>query len=160
MSSSPKTNSKTPSVADSCMNKVNNTKGEAPASDLIDKKMNDLLDDSEKYYRELTNNIVDITEINLDKQIDEKKELQDRLVNFVVILLSFQFFVLVIMIFGNEVFSFNIPTSVFKFYIVSVFAETFAGMVSMIKFAFNNTQEMKLIGVLNTIVTNFQKFKK
>lgn len=160
MSSSKKDISETPSVAATYVEEFQKTQEEAPASDLIDKKMNDLLADSEKYYRELTNNIVDITETNLNKQIDEKKELQERLVKFVVKLLSFQFIILVIMIFGNEFFSLNIPTSVFKFYIVSVFAETFAGMVSMIKFAFNNTQEMKLISVLNTIVTNFQKFKK
>lgn len=115
--------------------------------------------ESDKEYREITRRIIDITETELSNRATTKNPLRKDLLKYIKGLLSVQFLVLVGMLFcqifsiGNE-----IDSTIFNVYIVSVFAETLAGLIVAVKFAFNSEEETKLIEVLNLIVEHFQKF--
>lgn len=111
---------------------------------------------SDNAYQNITRQIIDITEENLNNQVEDKKQSRVILQWFVIILLAVQFVALIIMIFCNGLL--NIDVDIIETYIVSVFVETLAGLFIMIKFTFNNSQEVELIKVLNSIIANFKKY--
>ena len=62
------------------------------------------------------------------------------------------------MLFLNRKLNLQISDFILNIYIVSVFVETLAGLIIMIKFAFDSKQEVELIKILNAIITNFKKY--
>lgn len=113
---------------------------------------------SDEAYRQITNRIIDITEKKLESQISTKEKIRKPLSKFLPWFLIAQFAVLCIILFLNSC-CFHLSDSVINTYIVSVFAETLVGFIIMIRFAFNMEQEVNLIGILNAIVSKFQKYK-
>lgn len=113
---------------------------------------------SDKDYRRITEKIIDKTCIQLSAHTEAKKPLRKKLSNFIIFLLSSQFFVLVGILFFNRKWNLQISDFILNIYIVSVFVETLAGLIIMIKFAFDSQQEVELIKILNAIITNFKKY--
>ena len=111
---------------------------------------------SDNTYQDITKNIVEITKTNLEKQECNKNKLRKPLQIFIIAILSVQLLILAIMLFGNNFF--NLDPDVIKTYILSVFAETLLGLTIMIRFAFSNKQEVELISILNSVVSNFKIF--
>lgn len=114
--------------------------------------------DSDKDYRRITEKIIDKTCIQLSAHTEAKKPLRKKLSNFIIFLLSSQFFVLVGILLFNRKWNLQISDFILNIYIVSVFVETLAGLIIMIKFAFDSQQEVELIKILNAIITNFKKY--
>ena len=112
---------------------------------------------SDTTYQKIAQRIVDITEANLKKQEENKKALRKPLQNFITVLLSLQFTVLVLAMFLND-FCLHIEADLIKTYIVSVFAETLLGLTIMISFAFSNKEEIQLISILNSVISEFKVF--
>lgn len=114
--------------------------------------------DSDKDYRRITEKIIDKTCDQLKKHTEAKAPLRKKLSNFIIGLLLLQFLVLVGMLFLNRKLNLQISDFILNIYIVSVFVETLAGLIIMIKFAFDSKQEVELIKILNAIITNFKKY--
>lgn len=112
---------------------------------------------SDTTYQKIAQRIVDITETNLQKQEENKKTLRKPLQKFIMALLSLQFAVLVLAMFLND-FCLHIEAELIKTYIVSVFAETLLGLTIMISFAFSNKEEVQLISILNSVISEFKIF--
>lgn len=141
---------------------ISDEKGKGSPAGKVDEEARNSLaiaGESDKEYREITKKIIDITEAELSNRAATKNPLRENLLKYIKRLLSIQFFVLVIML-ACQIFSIGnkIDGTIFNVYIVSVFAETLAGLIVAVKFAFNSEEETKLIEVLNLIVEHFQKF--
>ncbi len=115
--------------------------------------------ESDKGYRIITEQIINISGRYLKSQQDSKNQLRNKFVGFFSKLLKAQYIVLVIIVFLNslEHFSFSVSENILRVYIISVFAETLSAMAVMIAFAFASKEETKIVEVLNNIVENFQK---
>lgn len=114
--------------------------------------------DSDKDYRRITEKIIDKTCDQLKEHTGAKAPLRKTLSNFIIFLLTSQFLVLVGILFFNRKWDLQITDFILNIYIVSVFVETLAGLIIMIKFAFDSQQEVELIKILNAIITNFKKY--
>lgn len=44
-------------------------------------------------------------------------------------------------------------------YMTSVFVETIGAIAIMIKYAFDSQQEVNILDILNSVISNYQKFK-
>jgi len=137
----------------------------APSSDGLNsidydvkRKQLEIIALSDQAYREITKDIIGKTDTHLKTLIDSKKPIREKTLSYIRWFLVAQFVVLTIIILLSSSKCFDISTTVITTYIVSVFAETLSGLMAIIHFAFDNTQEVKLIGVLNKIVKRFQKF--
>ena len=128
------------------------------AAGFIDNAVRQNTIESDRAYREITVEIVRITNEQLKEHNKSKKPIRSDLLEFIKRLLATQFTVLVILLWGNRGLELGISETVFKVYIVSVFAETLAGLIIMIRYAFDTTQEVKLIAILNEIISHFKKF--
>lgn len=115
--------------------------------------------ESDRDYRKLTNRIIDETSGHLQTQVSDKKPLRITLMVFVIALLALQFFGLLAMLFLNQRWKLGISDQIIVTYIVSLFVETLTGLFIMIRFAFDSTQEGKLIEILNNIVEHFKKYE-
>ena len=62
--------------------------------------------------------------------------------------------------FFNQELNLQISDFVINVYIVSVFVETLAGLIIIIKFAFDSQQEIELIKILNAFIVNFKKYEE
>lgn len=116
--------------------------------------------ESDQDYRQITKTIIDHTATQLDKHTSAKSPLRMALLIFVISLLSLQFIVLALILFFKSLWGLAISDFVINVYIVSLFVETLAGLIIMIKFAFDSEQEIKLISILNSIVVDFKKYKE
>lgn len=114
--------------------------------------------DSDKDYRRITEKIIDKTCEQLKQHTDAKTPLRKKLSNFIIFLLLFQFLVLEGILFFNRKWNLQITDFIINVYIISVFLETLAGLIIMIKFAFDSQQEVELIKILNAIIINFKKY--
>lgn len=112
---------------------------------------------SDNTYQAIAQRIVDITEDNLITQDGNKEKLRKPLQSFIMALLSLQFVVLVFVLFLNDS-CLHLETDLVKTYIVSVFAETLLGLTIMISFAFSNKEEVQLISILNSVISDFKVF--
>lgn len=113
---------------------------------------------SDEDYREVTKRVVDITEKNLNKQTEAKDNIRKELLPFIRWFLVLQYTVLCIILVFNDIIL-HLNTTIITTYIVSVFAETLAGLIIMIKYAFDPKQEVELLKVLNAVVSDYQKVK-
>jgi len=112
---------------------------------------------SDNHYKEITEKIVQITERKLDEQHKDKNKIREPILYFIIVLLSAQFVFLAFVIAFPC--AFEVSEKVLTAYTASVFAETFAGLTLIIKFAFDSKQETKLVTVLNSVIENYQKFQ-
>ena len=125
---------------------------------LIDNAVRQNSIESDRAYRQITEDIIQRTGEQLTAHTDAKKPLRKTLLWFVIILLIGQFLALVAILFLNQRWSLKISDYVINVYIVSLFVETLAGLIIMIRFSFDSTQEVELIKVLNSIILHFKKY--
>ncbi len=114
--------------------------------------------ESDREYRKITGDIIRITQNQLEEHTEDKKPLRRDLLDFIKGLLAAQFGALVVILLMNNAMQMNISDGVIQAYIVSVFVETLAGLIIMIRYAFDSTQEVKLIEILNEIISHFKKY--
>lgn len=124
----------------------------------VDAEVKGLESESDRAYREITKSVITITQGELKNLSDAKKPIRIGLMVFIIALLSIQFIVLAAILFLNRRWNLQISDFVINTYTVSVFAETLAGLIIMIKFSFNSVEETKLIEILNSVVEHFQKY--
>lgn len=153
-----------PTLSAETINSLDEETAKSFTVDEIDKQTKNSLDlekdlekASDKIYREIAKNVVNFTEGHLITQAKNKRELRKYLLPFIIGLLVFQLIALCAMLALNT-FWLHLDNSVINTFIVSVFAETLGGLIIMIKFAFDSKQELEMIGILNSVVTNFQKY--
>ena len=115
--------------------------------------------ESDRDYRKITQEIIEITKGQLEEHNNDKKPLRRDLLDFVKNLLASQFVALVIFILTNSTYELGISDEVLRTFIISVFVETLAGLIIMIKYAFDSKQEVELIKILNEIITHFKKYE-
>jgi 6-pyruvoyl-tetrahydropterin synthase len=146
-------------ISDFAIKEVRVSNKEQDVSDKIDQAAvakNSI--ESDRDYRKITSQIIEISEEQLKDHTKDKKPLRLILMWFVIILLILQFGALVAILFLNKVWELEISNEVIKVYVVSLFAETLSGLFIMIKFAFDTSQEVRLIAILNNIVERFKKY--
>lgn len=132
--------------------------GRTFATSEIDSAVRENAIESDRAYRKITEEIIKITGNQLGEHNKDKKPLRRDLLDFVKGLLATQFGVLAFFMLVNDVLPLNISDNVIEVYIVSVFVETLAGLIIMIRYAFDSTQEVELIKILNEIITHFKKY--
>lgn len=137
---------------------VSKTATDRSLPEQFDDEVKGLVGESDRAYREITKLVITITQEELKKLGKAKQPIREGLRDFIVALLSVQFVVLAIILFTNRVWNLQISDFVINTYTVSVFAETLAGLIIMIKFSFNSEEETKLIQILNSVVERFQKY--
>lgn len=115
-----------------------------------------MIQESERVYARITEEIVWKTSEQLMTYNRSKGELRRKLSNFVIVFLVVQFVVLSLAFLLNNIL-FKIDESIIKAFIVSVFVETLLGLIAMIKFSFDSKQETELIKILHSVVQNFKK---
>ena len=114
---------------------------------------------SDDTYQETASRIVDISEIQLNNQHDSKTKLQKRLLWFFIALLSVQTIAIVVVILLNGFNKrFQLNDGVIIAFITSAFVETLGVVALMVKFAFNNEQETKIISILNSYIEHFKVY--
>lgn len=136
------------------------TVGKAGATGAIDDSVRQNTIESDRAYRKITEDIISITSRQLEEHNNDKKPLRRDLLDFVKGLLAAQFGALVVFILANNALELEISDEVIRTYIVSVFVETLAGLIIMIKYAFDSTQEVKLIAILSEIIRHFKKYEE
>ena len=114
---------------------------------------------SETEYIKIANKIVDTSIGQLKKENQSKKSLKTNLCTFFMWFISIQYIVLIgIFVMGIILGRMPIPSEIVIAYISSIFVETLGAIVLMIKYAFDSSQETQVLGILNGVISNFQKF--
>ena len=115
---------------------------------------------SEDTYREIAEDIVEISASQMKLQNESKNNLKKSFTIFFMIFISIQYLILIIFMFikmfANSV---ELTDTVLISYITSVFVETIGAIIIMIKYAFDSKQEVEILKILNGVISNFQKFK-
>ncbi|MDR0914230.1 MAG: hypothetical protein LBM65_03600 [Oscillospiraceae bacterium] len=112
---------------------------------------------AKNHYEGSIDRVIDISAEHLESQNVGKKELKDSFFRFFVKFVSIQYIVLVVLfalkiLFDAFYWNFGISEILFQTYIISVFVETLSVIAVMVKFAFNNDNELGLISVLEKVV--------
>lgn len=115
---------------------------------------------SEDTYREIAEDIVEVSASQMKLQNESKNNLKKSFTIFFMIFISIQYLILIIFMFikmfANSV---ELTDTVLISYITSVFVETIGAIIIMIKYAFDSKQEVEILKILNGVISNFQKFK-
>ena len=132
--------------------------GDFETVDSIDKKV--VQDEkSDDTYQETASRIVDISEMQLNNQHDSKMILQKRLLWFFIALLSVQTIAIIAVVLLNGFWErFTLNDGVVISFITSAFVETLGVVALMVKFAFYNEQETKIISILNSYIEHFKVY--
>ena len=112
---------------------------------------------SEQFYNETASKIIDQSIIQLNGQNDTKNKLRTGFSCFFKIFLSIQYAVLVVILVLQAVNILKLPTEIIITYISSVFVETLGGLIYMVKFAFEVSQEKEIVQILNNFLKDFKK---
>ena len=121
---------------------------------------NELKDKSEKNYIEIAQNIVEVSSEQLWLQNSSKRRLKNIFTTFFIFFISVQYLVLVALLFVKAFVDINLTDAMLIAYITSVFVETLAAIAVMIKYAFDSEQEVQILAILNSVISNYQKFGK
>lgn len=122
---------------------------------------NDLLAKSEAAYIDIANTIVKSATDQLREQNSSKNTLKMIFTIFFVALVGVQYLALAVLLFIRTFQSEALLSdAVIIAYISSVFLETLGAVVIMIRYAFASDQETKVLQILNSIISSFQKFPK
>ena len=113
---------------------------------------------NEKTYLDIVCQIVDISKSHLNKQTTAKEKLRDGFARFFKILIAAQLIFLAFLLTAGAFCPiFKLGDAIIITYISSVFVETLGAVIYMITYAFNSKDETEAIGILNSIVSDFQK---
>lgn len=114
---------------------------------------------SEEAYIDIVKTVVNLSGENLENLRMDKKKLRDKFVNFFIVILSAQMFVLFTIFLLKGFFSwFEVGEKALTVYMTSVFVETLSVIAIMITFAFKSKEEIDIIGILNAVVSKFKKY--
>ena len=115
---------------------------------------------SEDTYRKIALKIVDTSSKQLEEQNTSKNKLKSVFTRFFIIFVGIQYLVLVLLLFVKAFApTINLTDTVIISYITSVFVETIGAIAIMIKYAFDSKQEVNILSILNSVISNYQKFK-
>ena len=119
-----------------------------------------LLERSEDNYMQIAKDIVDTSAQQLKTQNVSKNELKKLFTRFFIGFLSAQYLVLVFHLVLKALWrDMNLSDTVLITYITSVFVETLGAVAIMIKYAFSSDQEVKILQILNDVISSYKKFK-
>lgn len=117
--------------------------------------------ESENTYLQIIKDIVEVSQGQLKKQNASKDLLKDKFTKFFIWFISIQYIILVLFLLLTAFCrTFHLSDTIVISYITSVFVETLGAIIFMIKYAFDSSQEVKVLEILNGVVLNFKKFKK
>ncbi len=117
----------------------------------------DLDAESEKLYNEVSREIVDTSREQLVARHNNKNELRKSLSKFFKWFLSLQYLVLVVFLIFQGLGLLKLSTEIIITYITSVFVETLGGLIAMVKFAFESTQENQIMEIMHNFLKDFKK---
>lgn len=127
----------------------------------LESEVKKLQHESEIRYIKIVENIVDSSKQQLTNQHDNKTKSRKVFQIFFISLLCFQMFSVVALIALSALSnSFKISDNVIITFITSMFVETLGIVGIMIKFNFDNSQEIQILKILHGVISNFQKFHK
>lgn len=116
---------------------------------------------AEENYYGIVEKVIIVSEEQLKKDGEKKRELRDFFTYFFSYFIFCQFIVLLILIFlSGSSEKFSISDVLLTTYIVSVFVETLGIIAAMVAFVFNSEEEVKIIDILNAVIANYQKPSK
>lgn len=114
---------------------------------------------SEDNYIEIARDIVDVSTNQLNTQNNSKNDLKSRFTTFFTRLLIVQYAVLILLLVVKSFWiKASLSDTVVITYMTSVFIETLGAIAIMIKYAFSSDQEVSILAILNSIISNYQKF--
>mgnify|MGYP004688234775 CR=1 FL=1 len=142
------------------MEKSHNSVEESQQNDFDD--VSSLFEDTEQNiggkYDETVTSVIEISKDHLNKQNDTKNKLRTPFTWFFCVFLSIEYIGLIVLIILNAcIKNFTVSEYVLVTYISSVFLETLGVILFMIKFAYNNKTELKILEILQSIVNNYKK---
>lgn len=112
-------------------------------------------------YQLVADKIITVSQKHLADQQRDKVALRRHFANLfsVLLILEYVFLVLFILLDAIQSIPFDVPESVLQLFIGSVFVQTLTSMGVMIAFAFVSKEETRIVGLLNQIIQNYQKFQ-
>ncbi len=126
------------------------------AADDLDGK---LAAESENTYMEIAKDIVSTSQMQLKDQNESKNTLKDKFTTFFIWFVCTQYLILTLLLFFKGFCEdFYLADGIIVTYISSVFVETLGAIVIMIKYAFDSNQEVKILQILNDVISNYKKF--
>ena len=126
----------------------------ADAIDLILKQQ------SEDNDIEIARDIVNISTDQLTIQNNSKNDLKSRFTTFFTRLLTSQYIVLILLLVVKSFWTKAcLSDTIVITYMTSVFIETLGAIAIMIKYAFSSEQEVSILAILNSVISNYQKFQ-
>ena len=130
-----------------------------PSEKALSEKEDSLQAQSEKEYSKVAKQIVGASVNQLITQNRSKTLLKKIFTIFFVVFISVQYAAL-IALFAGRIFlpEMNLSDEIIIAYMSSIFVETLGGIVLMIKYAFDSSQETKVLDILNGVIGNYQKF--
>lgn len=134
-------------------------------NDVVEVKINqhnfEVLKRSEEAYIRIVEEVVNMSGDNLTTIRKDKSVLRDSFVSLFCYIIKIQLVVLFI-IFGLDALLpfFDIAENIIITYMSAVFVETLGVIAVMIAFAFKSNEEIKIIDILNSVVSNYQKYKE
>lgn len=120
----------------------------------------DLLVKSENAYVSIAKDIVETSASQLKNQNCVKDELRKKFSQFFRWFLIAQYLVLVALLVIKSFADTGLTDTVLLAYIASVFVETLGALIVMVKYSFDSSQEVKILEILNGVISSFQKFNK
>lgn len=117
--------------------------------------------ESNRGYQMVADHIITVSQRHLANQQRDKVELRKKFAGLfsVLLILEYVFMVIFILLDAVTAIPVDVPDSVLQLYITSVFVQTLSTIGVMIAFAFVSKEETRIVGLLNQIIQNYQKFQ-
>ncbi len=122
--------------------------------------VDNIVADSEDGYRRVVEKIVGITDNELQNQSTSKNPIKKKFTTFFVWFISIQYIALIIVLVLLGFSLIKLSETIIITYMTSVFAETLGAVIIMIRYAFNSKQEVELIKILSSAITDYKKFNE
>ena len=131
------------------------------AAHMVDGPTPDLIEyESNKGYQQIARKVVEISKEYLTTQTAKKTGLRKLFSIFFICILSIQLLFLFVLIILNSCHTipFQVSEYILTTYIASVFVETLSAIGVMLSFCFTSKEESKIVGILTTVIQNYQKY--
>ena len=117
--------------------------------------------ESNRGYQMVADHIITVSQRHLTNQQRDKVELRKKFAGLfsVLLILEYVFMVIFILLDAITAIPVDVPDSILQMYITSVFLQTLSTIGVMIAFAFVSKEETRIVGLLNQIIQNYQKFQ-
>ena len=117
--------------------------------------------ESNRGYQMVADHIITVSQRHLANQQRDKVELRKKFAGLfsVLLILEYAFMVVFILLDAITAIPVDVPDSVLQLYVTSVFVQTLSTIGVMIAFAFVSKEETRIVGLLNQIIQNYQKFQ-